>query len=52
MTTASSARAALPVGKIGQAEDVAQAVLPAATNAFMTGQVIEVNGGLTQPAGR
>ncbi|WP_250563701.1 SDR family oxidoreductase [Sphaerisporangium fuscum] len=44
--------AALPVGRVGQAEDVAQAVLLAATNAFMTGQVIEVNGGLSLATGR
>ncbi|RSM93307.1 hypothetical protein DMB42_52675 [Nonomuraea sp. WAC 01424] len=52
LITASSARAALPVGRVGQAEDVAQVALPATTNAFMTGQVIEVNGGLTLPTGR
>lgn len=44
--------AALPVRRVGQAADVAQAVLLAATNAFMTGQVIEVNGGLSLPTGR
>ncbi|MFF0521671.1 SDR family oxidoreductase [Actinomadura nitritigenes] len=44
--------AALPVGRVGQAEDVAQAVLLAATNGFMTGQVIEVNGGLSLATGR
>ncbi|MEU6745214.1 SDR family oxidoreductase [Spirillospora sp. NPDC046719] len=44
--------AALPVGRVGQAEDVAQAVLLAATNGFMTGQVIEVNGALSLATGR
>ncbi|MFG2002786.1 hypothetical protein ACGFNU_26860 [Spirillospora sp. NPDC048911] len=55
--TASSARAALP-GTAGLAaingalEAVAQAVLLAATNGFMTGNVIEVNGGLSLATGR
>nr|WTB32301.1 SDR family oxidoreductase [Streptomyces sp. NBC_00830] len=44
--------ATLPVGRVGQAEDVAQAVLLAATNGFMTGNVIEVNGGLSLATGR
>ncbi|MFI6316222.1 SDR family oxidoreductase [Nonomuraea sp. NPDC050556] len=39
--------AALPVGRVGRAEEVAQAVVLAATNGFMTGTVVEVNGGLT-----
>ncbi|MQY07984.1 SDR family oxidoreductase [Actinomadura macrotermitis] len=44
--------AALPVGRIGQAEDVAQAVALTTANGFMTGQVIEVNGGLSLATGR
>lgn len=44
--------AALPVGRVGRAEDVAEAVLLAATNGFMTGSVIEVNGGLSLAGGR
>lgn len=39
--------AALPVGRVGRAGDVAQAVLLAATNGFMTGTVVECNGGLS-----
>lgn len=44
--------AALPVGRVGRPEDVAQAILLAATNGFITGGVIECNGGLTLPTGR
>ncbi|WP_242906613.1 SDR family oxidoreductase [Actinomadura terrae] len=44
--------AALPVGRVGRPEEVAEAVVLAATNGFITGQVIECNGGLTLPAGR
>lgn len=44
--------AMLPVGRVGTAQDVAQAVVLAATNGFITGNVIEVNGGLTLAAGR
>ncbi|WP_326820221.1 SDR family oxidoreductase [Streptosporangium sp. NBC_01756] len=40
--------AMLPVGRVGTAQDVAQAVVLAATNGFITGNVIEVNGGLTR----
>ncbi|MFC0039822.1 SDR family oxidoreductase [Actinomadura rayongensis] len=39
--------AKLPVGRIGRPEDVAEAVVFAATNGFTTGQVIAVNGGLS-----
>jgi len=34
-----------PVGRIGTAEDVAQAVLFAMTNAFMTGVMLKIDGG-------
>ncbi|WP_433473101.1 SDR family oxidoreductase [Spirillospora sp. CA-142024] len=44
--------AALPVGRIGRPEDVAQAVLLTATNGFITGNVVECNGGLSLPTGR
>ncbi|MEU5879499.1 SDR family oxidoreductase [Spirillospora sp. NPDC047279] len=43
--------AGLPVGRVGRPEDVAQAVLMAAANGFVTGQVIEVNGGLSLARG-
>ncbi|SNR89737.1 SDR family oxidoreductase [Actinomadura mexicana] len=44
--------AALPVGRVGRPEDVAQAILLTATNGFITGNVVECNGGLTLPTGR
>ncbi|WP_141583774.1 SDR family oxidoreductase [Actinomadura sp. WMMA1423] len=44
--------AALPVGRVGRPEDVAQAILLTATNGFMTGSVVECNGGLSLPTGR
>ncbi|WP_026341374.1 SDR family oxidoreductase [Actinomadura atramentaria] len=44
--------AALPVGRVGRPEEPAEAIVFAATNGFVTGQVIEVNGGLTLPTGR
>jgi NAD(P)-dependent dehydrogenase (short-subunit alcohol dehydrogenase family) len=34
-----------PVGRIGTVEDVAQAVLFAMTNTFMTGVMLKVDGG-------
>lgn len=34
-----------PVGRVGRPEDVAEAVFLAATNGFMTGTVLECNGG-------
>ncbi len=36
----------IPVGRIGRCEEVAQAVLMVAGNAYMTGQTVQVNGGL------
>jgi 3-oxoacyl-[acyl-carrier protein] reductase len=38
--------ARMPVGRIGQAEDVAQATVMVVGNSFITGQTIAVNGGL------
>lgn len=38
--------ARIPVGRIGTPEEVAEAVLFAIRNAFMTGQTVHVNGGL------
>ena len=37
---------AIPVGRLGTAEEVAQAVLMVVGNAYMTGQTVAVNGGL------
>jgi len=39
--------ARLPVGRIGQAEDVAQAILFVAANPFVTGSTVTVDGGGT-----
>ena len=36
----------LPVGRVGQPEDVAQSVLFMATNGFTTGSIVECDGGL------
>jgi NAD(P)-dependent dehydrogenase (short-subunit alcohol dehydrogenase family) len=44
--------AALPVGRVGRPEDVAQALLLTATNGFMTGTVIECAGGAQLATGR
>ena len=38
--------ARIPVGRFGTADEVAETVLMAVGNAFMTGQTIPVNGGL------
>jgi NAD(P)-dependent dehydrogenase (short-subunit alcohol dehydrogenase family) len=37
--------ATLPVGRLGTPDDVAQAIVFVATNGFMTGTVIECDGG-------
>jgi len=41
-----AAAARIPVGRLGTAEEVAQAVLLVMGNAYMTGQTIQLNGGL------
>jgi 3-oxoacyl-[acyl-carrier protein] reductase len=38
--------ARIPVGRLGEADEIAQAVLMLVGNAFITGQTISVNGGL------
>jgi 3-oxoacyl-[acyl-carrier protein] reductase len=46
MTASLEAAARIPVGRLGLAEEVAQVVLMVAGNAYMTGQTVQVNGGL------
>jgi 3-oxoacyl-[acyl-carrier protein] reductase len=48
MTSASSVleTARIPVGRLGTAEEVAQVVLMVVGNPYMTGQTVQVNGGL------
>jgi 3-oxoacyl-[acyl-carrier protein] reductase len=36
----------VPMGRVGQPEEVAQAVVMVAANAYMTGQTVQVNGGI------
>jgi 3-oxoacyl-[acyl-carrier protein] reductase len=43
---AGGVEARIPVGRMGQAEDVAQATIMVIGNGFITGQTIAVNGGL------
>ena len=40
------ASARIPVGRLGQPEEVAQAVLMVLGNAYMTGQTVQLNGGM------
>ncbi len=40
------AKQTLPVGRVGQPDDVARAIVLAAQNPFMTGSVLEVDGGM------
>lgn len=42
-------KATLPVGRLGTAEEVAEAIVFVATNGFMTGTVIECDGGGRMP---
>lgn len=44
--------AATPVGRVGRADDVAEAIFAVATNGFMSGTVVEVTGGSTLATGR
>jgi 3-oxoacyl-[acyl-carrier protein] reductase len=46
MTSSPEAAGRIPVGRLGLAGEVAQAVLMVVGNAYMTGQTIQVNGGL------
>ncbi|MND09070.1 3-oxoacyl-[acyl-carrier-protein] reductase FabG [compost metagenome] len=39
--------ARIPLGRLGTREEVAAAVVMVATNAYMTGQTVHVNGGLS-----
>ena len=43
---AGGVEARIPVGRMGQAEEVAQATVMVVGNGFITGQTIAVNGGL------
>ena len=35
----------LPIGRVGQADEIAQAAIMAMTNGFLTGAVLDVDGG-------
>jgi 3-oxoacyl-[acyl-carrier protein] reductase len=41
------AGARIPLGRLGQSEEVAQAVLMVMGNAYMTGQTVQLNGGMS-----
>jgi 3-oxoacyl-[acyl-carrier protein] reductase len=45
--TAANAAARIPVGRAGQSEEVAQATLMVLGNAYITGQTIHLNGGMS-----
>jgi NAD(P)-dependent dehydrogenase (short-subunit alcohol dehydrogenase family) len=47
-----AAAAGAPVGRVGQPEDVAGAVLYLAGGSFVTGTVLECTGGANLPVGR
>lgn len=36
----------IPIGRVGTSEDIAQAVVMVVTNGYMTGQTVQLNGGL------
>ncbi|MCX3058434.1 SDR family oxidoreductase [Streptomyces beihaiensis] len=44
--------ATTPVGRVGAAQDVAQAIVSLATNGFITGVVLDCTGGANLPTGR
>ena len=44
-----AAAAKLPAGRIGEAADIADAILMAAANPFLTGATIDIDGGLHLP---
>ncbi len=45
--SAANAAARIPVGRLGQSEEVAQATLMVLSNAYITGQTIHLNGGMS-----
>ena len=45
MPASAETAARIPLGRLGRPEEVAQAVLMVAANAYMTGQTIQLNGG-------
>ena len=47
MPATSDVRARIPVGRLGRPEEVAQATLMLLGNAYMTGQTIQLNGGMS-----
>ena len=40
-----STGASLPVGRVGEAQEIAQAVLAILSNGYLTGQIIDIDGG-------
>jgi NAD(P)-dependent dehydrogenase (short-subunit alcohol dehydrogenase family) len=51
-TTHEAVSATVPAGRVGRAEEVAAAIVHAATNTYMTGVVLPVDGGLMLARGR
>ena len=45
--SAANAAARIPAGRLGQSEEVAQATLMVLSNAYITGQTIHLNGGMS-----